>query len=39
MNNKGFGMVEILLIIVILFGLMIIFKEPIVELITAILNK
>ncbi len=36
MNNKGMGLVEIILIVVIFVGLVLIFKEPIIEIITII---
>jgi predicted PurR-regulated permease PerM len=39
LNNKGMGTVEIILIIVVLVGLVIIFKTQILELITAVFDK
>lgn len=39
MNNKGMGTVEIILIIVVLIGLVLIFKTQITELVTTVFDK
>lgn len=39
LNNKGMGTVEIILIIVVLIGLVVIFKAQIGALITAVFEK
>lgn len=36
MNNKGLGVIEILIIIVVLVGLLLIFKEQVVDIINII---
>lgn len=38
-NNKGMGTVEIILIIVVLIGLVLIFKTQIQELVTTVFEK
>lgn len=38
-NNKGMGTVEIILIIVVLIGLVLIFKTQITELVTSVFDK
>ena len=38
-NNKGMGTVEIILIIVVLIGLVIIFKTQITELVQTVFDK
>ena len=38
-NNKGVGVVEIILILVVLIGLVIIFKEQLTSLVKSILSK
>ncbi len=39
LNNKGMGTVEIILIIVVLIGLVIIFKSQIQDLVSAVFEK
>ena len=39
MNNKGMGTVEIILIIVVLIGLVLIFKTQIMELVNTVFDK
>ncbi len=39
LNNKGMGTVEIILIIVVLIGLVLIFKTQIMELATTVFEK
>lgn len=39
MNNKGMGTVEVILIIVVLIGLVLIFKTQIVQLVNTIFAK
>ncbi len=39
LNNKGMGTVEIILIIVVLIGLVIIFKSQIQDLISVVFDK
>lgn len=38
-NNKGMGVIEMILIIVVLIGLVIIFKSQITSLVNSILSK
>ena len=38
-DNKGMGTVEIILIIVVLIGLVLIFKTQITELVNSVFNK
>lgn len=38
-NDKGMGTVEIILIIVVLIGLVLIFKTQITELVNSVFNK
>lgn len=38
-NNKGMGTVEIILIIVVLIGLVLIFKTQITQLVTLVFDK
>lgn len=38
-NNKGMGVIEVILIIVVLIGLVIIFKSQITSLVNNILSK
>lgn len=38
-NNKGMGTVEVILIIVVLIGLVLIFKTQIQELVTTVFEK
>lgn len=39
MNNKGMGTVEMILIIVVLIGLVLIFKTQIISLVTTVFDK
>lgn len=38
-NNKGMGTVEVILIIVVLIGLVLIFKTQITSLVSTVFNK
>ena len=38
LNNKGFGTIEVILILVVLIGLVIIFREQLLELINRIFD-